>query len=125
MTRNSRALVWFRRDLRDFDHAALYAALRESGAVYCAFVFDRDILDALQDRTDRRVEFIRDSVVELDARLREAGGALLVREGRAVEVIPQLASELDADVVYANHDHEPQAIARDAAVARRPPASGG
>ena len=45
--RHERALVWFRRDLRDFDHAALYAALKHSRAVYCAFVFDREILDAL------------------------------------------------------------------------------
>ena len=39
------ALVWFRRDLRDGDHAALFAALKahagESCAVHCAFVFDR------------------------------------------------------------------------------------
>ncbi|MEP6942523.1 MAG: deoxyribodipyrimidine photo-lyase [Betaproteobacteria bacterium] len=118
MHRNARSLVWFRRDLRDFDHAALHAALRESGAVHCAFVFDRDILEPLPDRCDRRVEFIRDSVVELDGRLRAAGGALLVRDGRAREVIPRLAAELGVDAVYANHDYEPQAVARDAAVAK-------
>ena len=42
-----RALVWFRRDLRDFDHAALGRALADAREVYCAFVFDREILDAL------------------------------------------------------------------------------
>ncbi|MBL8459951.1 MAG: deoxyribodipyrimidine photo-lyase, partial [Zoogloea sp.] len=41
----SSALVWFRRDLRDFDHAALYHALKNYQRVFCAFVFDRDILD--------------------------------------------------------------------------------
>jgi len=54
--RHERALVWFRRDLRDFDHAALHAALRHARAVYCAFVFDREILDALARPDDRRVE---------------------------------------------------------------------
>jgi deoxyribodipyrimidine photo-lyase len=53
------ALVWFRRDLRDYDHAALYHALKSARRVWCAFVFDSDILEALPGRSDRRVEFIR------------------------------------------------------------------
>ena len=57
------ALVWLRRDLRVHDHAALYHALRAAKRVWCAFVFDRAILDALP-RADRRVEFIRDSLVQ-------------------------------------------------------------
>jgi deoxyribodipyrimidine photo-lyase len=61
-----RALVWMRRDLRADDHAALYHALRRARQVWCAFVFDRAILAALP-RADRRVEFIRDSLVGLDA----------------------------------------------------------
>ena len=43
----ARALVWFRRDLRADDNAALYHALRAASQVWCAFVFDRDILDPL------------------------------------------------------------------------------
>ena len=66
---------------------------------------------------DRRVQFIHASVRELDARLRELGGYLIVRHGRAAQEIPRLAAELDAESVFANHDYEPQAIARDRAVA--------
>src|SRR5689334_23762609 len=62
------ALVWFRRDLRIEDHAALYHACRSARPVWCAFVFDRDILDPLP-RADRRVEFIHESVVALSAAL--------------------------------------------------------
>ncbi|MBK7469824.1 MAG: deoxyribodipyrimidine photo-lyase [Betaproteobacteria bacterium] len=61
------ALCWFRRDLRDHDHAALTRALDHGGRVLCAFVFDRAILDRLEQRADRRVEFIWESVRELDA----------------------------------------------------------
>ncbi|MFN3883772.1 MAG: cryptochrome/photolyase family protein [Rhodocyclaceae bacterium] len=110
------ALVWFRRDLRDFDHAALSAALREASKVYCAFVFDTDILAGLP-KADRRVDFIHRSVCELDAALKAQGGGLIIRHGRAVEEIPRLASELGATTVHANRDHEPFARARDAAVA--------
>ena len=38
------SLVWFRRDLRTFDQAALHEALSLSRRVHCVFVFDRDIL---------------------------------------------------------------------------------
>ena len=109
-------LVWFRRDLRDQDHAALSAAIASGARVYCAFVFDREILDALPDRRDRRVEFIRESLVELDAALAARGGGLLVRHGFARDEIPALAAELDAAEVYANRDYEPAAVARDEAV---------
>ncbi len=112
----SAALVWFRRDLRCDDHAALHRALGDHAQVYCAFVFDRAILDPLP-RADRRVEFILHALGELDAALRERGGALIVRHGFAVEEIPRLAAELGVAAVYAARDYEPAAVARDAAVA--------
>jgi deoxyribodipyrimidine photo-lyase len=116
LDRRESALVWFRRDLRDFDHAALHGALTSSATVFCAFVFDREILDALPDRADRRVEFIYDSVVELAGALARRGGALIVRHGYAREEIPRLATELGVGAVFANHDYEPQARDRDATV---------
>jgi len=114
--RFDRVLVWFRRDLRDEDHAALSRALHDARAVYCAFVFDTDILEALPDRADRRVEFIWRSVAALDAALTARGGGLIVRVGRAAEVIPALAQALACDAVFANRDYEPAALARDAQV---------
>jgi len=110
-------LVWFRRDLRLDDHAALHHALRSSRRVVAVFVFDTDLLDGLPV-DDRRVQFIYDSVRELDERLRTFGGYLIVRRGRAAQEIAALADELDAESVFANHDYEPQAIARDRAVAQ-------
>ncbi|MCG2583461.1 deoxyribodipyrimidine photo-lyase [Massilia sp. TS11] len=117
------ALVWFRRDLRSFDHAALHHALVAASQVYCVFVYDTDILDALP-RADRRVEFIHACIAELDAELRALGGQLLVRHGPARTLIPALAAELGVGAVFCNHDYEPGAIARDAAVAARLTADG-
>ncbi len=117
-----RALVWLRRDLRTSDHAALHHALKAARQVWCVFVFDRDILDALP-RQDRRVEFIRDSLVGVDAELCAlaaahgvAGGGLLVRHGWVADEITALAQRLGVQAVYANHDDEPSALARDARV---------
>ena len=119
------ALVWMRRDLRVDDHAALHHALKAARRVWCAFVFDRAILDALP-RADRRVEFIRDSLVGVDAELRALaashgveGAGLIVRHGHAVDGLPALAASLGVQAVYASHDDEPYALERDARVRGR------
>jgi len=127
----SSALVWFRRDLRHTDHAALYHALKSARKVWCAFVFDSEILDPLP-RCDRRVAFIHHSLVELDTALADLAGqhsaaqghdlasgassGLIVRHGSAITEIPKLAQALGVQAVYTNHDDEPQALARDAQV---------
>jgi len=116
------ALVWFRRDLRVADHAALYHALKAARQVWCAFVYDRAILDELP-RADRRVEFIVESVDALAADLAAlaqshgiAGVRLLVRHGRGADEIVALAADLHVQAVYANHDDDPYALTRDARV---------
>jgi deoxyribodipyrimidine photo-lyase len=108
-----KSLVWFRRDLRDYDHAALYHALKSSQQVYCAFVFDTDILEHLTDKADRRVEFIWESVRELKSALQANGGDLIVLHGSAQQEIVTLAKALQVQAVFVNHDYEPSAIARD------------
>ena len=120
MTLINQSLVWFRRDLRAFDQAALHEALSLSRKVHCVFVFDRDILDPLLKngpRADRRVAFIHDSLAELHAELRTHGGGMIVRHAHAVSDIPKLAAELGVDAVFVNEDYEPAAVARDAKVA--------
>ncbi len=115
------ALVWFRRDLRCDDHAALYYALKGARKVWCAFVLDTDILNALP-RQDRRVTFILRSLQELHDGLKQASGGLgglMVRHGSAVDEIPQLAAQLGVQAVFANHDDEPAALTRDATVRGR------
>lgn len=117
MPRYASSLCWFRRDLRSQDHAALYAALKASDRVFCVFVFDTEILDKLPDPGDRRVEFIRASVEELRRALEGLGGGLEVVHGPARTEIPRLAAECRVEAVFANHDYDPAAVARDEAVA--------
>ena len=112
-------LMWFRRDLRVDDNAALFEALRSCRQVHCVFVFDTDILDLLP-RMDRRVEFIRESLVDLDNSLRALAGklhaGLIVCHGSSVTQLPTLANELHVEAVFAAHDYEPKALERDAKV---------
>ena len=124
MNSYEKGLIWFRRDLRTQDNAALYHALKSCRQVWCVFVFDTDILQPLIERgltADRRVAFIHASLVELDAELKAMGRTngvegvgLIVRHGRAQEEIPKLATALQVQAVFANHDDDPAAHARDA-----------
>lgn len=118
-SRRRSALAWFRRDLRLDDNAALGRALAQAERVFCCFVFDTEILDALESRADRRVDFIWRSVHELRERLQEAGGDLMVLHGRAREEVPRLAAALGVDEVVAAEDYEPAAVARDREVSDR------
>jgi deoxyribodipyrimidine photo-lyase len=109
-------LMWFRRDLRIDDNVALHTALSQCRLVHCVFIFDRAILDPLP-RQDRRVEFIRESLVQLDQALRALSGktqaGLIVCHAMASQEIPRLAQQLGAQAVFAANDYEPQARARD------------
>ena len=118
----STGLMWFRRDLRASDNAALHHALKSCEQVHCLFVFDRDILDSLP-KADRRVEFIRESLIDLDEQLRlladrhgVMGAGLTVVHDVASDTVAQLAARLGIHAVFTNHDYEPQALSRDAKV---------
>lgn len=118
-----RGLVWFRRDLRCVDHTALHHALAQCETVFCAFVFDPDLLEPLLHAPDqaghRRVAFLHGCVAALDAALAPSGNRLIVRHGRAVETLADLVETLGIDALFYNRDYEPAAIARDRAVTER------
>ncbi len=111
-------LCWLRRDLRLHDNQALSAALSE-GETHLAFVFDTHILSKLQDKKDRRITFILDSLKEIEATLQKKGTSLHVLYGRPEEEIPKLASLLKASTVYVNRDYEPYAKERDKKVEQK------
>lgn len=109
-------ICWLRRDLRLQDQAALYHALRSGHPVVVLFIFDREILDDLDDRRDRRVEFIHQTVTQLQTALQQHGSDLLVYYDRPLPVWKQLLQQYNIAQVHINHDYEQYAIDRDAAV---------
>ncbi len=110
-------LFWFRRDLRLEDNAGLYHALRGGLPVLPVFIFDRNILDDLEDKRDARVEFIYDAIVRLHQQLKELGSTLLVLHGWPEQAWEQLARQYEINAVFTNRDYEPYAIQRDKTVA--------
>ncbi len=106
-------LFWFRRDLRISDNAGLYYALRENKNVLPIFIFDTIILEELDDKSDRRVEFIHNTLGHLKNQLEEIGSSLLILNGNPVELFKKNSPA----AVYTNHDYEPYACKRDEQVA--------
>jgi deoxyribodipyrimidine photo-lyase len=106
---SSTTVFWFRRDLRLQDNAGLYHALKENNDVVPIFIFDTSILDKLEDKMDRRVDFIHQSLQLLQEQLSELQASLIVFHGNPVEIFRQL----NPKAVYTNHDYEPYARERD------------
>ena len=109
-------LFWFRRDLRLEDNAALWQALNGALPVLPLFIFDRDILDKLEDRDDARVSFIHREIERLDTELKSVGSSLKCSYGKPDEVFRALFAEFEIKNVFANADYEPYASVRDAAI---------
>ena len=110
------SLVWLRRDLRLHDNAALYHALKSGRPVLPVFIFDRIILDALDDRRDRRVEFLVQEINRLRDELAAMGSTMVVRYGQPIEVWKTLTEQYTIADVFTNHDYEVYAKTRDKAV---------
>jgi deoxyribodipyrimidine photo-lyase len=110
-------VMWFRRDIRLSDNAALYYALRSGVPVLPVFIFDKNILDKLDDKADRRVEFIPAALAELQQQLVEMGSSLEVYHDYPREVYKKLLEKYDIQTVFTNHDYEPYAKERDVAIA--------
>ena len=109
-------IFWFRRDLRLHDNTGLHHAIRSGKPVVPVFIFDRNILDQLDDRKDRRVEFIHHHVSVLQTRLRALGSTMHVLYGTPVQAFTELMDRYDIDAVYTNDDYEPYALKRDAEI---------
>ncbi|MGB3005908.1 MAG: deoxyribodipyrimidine photo-lyase [Chitinophagaceae bacterium] len=109
-------IFWFRRDLRLRDNAGLYNALKEAHPVLPIFIFDRNILDELDEQPDSRVEFIHTTLQDLQQQLIKIGSTLDVRYGFPTDVYKELLKEYEIRKVFTNHDYEPYAKQRDTAI---------
>lgn len=116
MSRPSVTVHWFRRDLRIHDNHALYAALRSGHPVLPVFIFDTNILDDLEDKRDRRVDFMHRTLHAIKAGLEQRGSSLLVEVGTPMEAWQRIVERYDVKTVHANRDHEHYGVERDVRV---------
>ncbi len=110
------SLFWFRRDLRLEDNAGLYHALKKGDQVLPIFIFDKNILDKLENKEDGRVEFIHNAISNLHSQLKELDSSIQVFYSAPEKAFKELLKTYSVKTVYANHDYEPYADERDKAV---------
>jgi deoxyribodipyrimidine photo-lyase len=115
---STRALTifWFRRDLRLNDNHGFYQALKCPNPVLPVFIFDKNILDRLMDKKDKRINFIHQALKQLNESLEETGSSLFVLHDRPLDVFEKICNKFIIKEVYTNEDYEPYAIERDVAV---------
>ncbi len=110
------SIFWFRRDFRLEDNTGLYYAYNNEQQVLPLFIFDKNILDDLEDKNDARVGFIHCEITEISKSLKEFGSSLMVKYGNPLDVYKDLMEEYDIQSIYTNRDYEPYAKERDEAV---------
>ena len=110
------AVFWFRRDSRLEDNAGLFHALQSGFPILPLFIFDTDILAQLEDKHDRRVDFIHQALTSLQIKLEAVGSSLCVKIGKPLDVFTQLAEEYNINAVYTNRDYEKYALQRDRSI---------
>lgn len=110
-----RIIWWLRRDLRVTDNITLDYARRDAASVIPIFILDPRLLNSAKLAPARK-QFLFDSLADLDARLRERGGRLILRRGDPARELARLVRETQADAVYFHRDYTPFARARDARV---------
>ena len=109
-------IFWFRRDLRLQDNAGLYHALNSGRPVLPIFIFDSEILEKLENKDDRRVQFIHTALQHMQEQLLPLSSTLRVLVGKPVDVFKKLLGDYEIESVFINDDYEPYAITRDKAI---------
>ena len=107
------SIFLFRRDLRIEDNVGLFHALESKHPVLPIFIFDTDILNKLEDKHDRRVDYIHQAITAIDEQLRAHNSALKTYYGKPFDVFKTLQDEYDIEALFCNRDYEPEAIERE------------
>lgn len=112
------SICWLRRDLRLEDSAALYHALKSDLPVLVLFIFDKNILQKLDNKKDARVTFIHETLTKIQQQLIAHKSSLLVKFQTPEKAWAEVLSTHEVKEVYTAHDHEPYAINRDQSLAK-------
>ena len=106
------SIFWFRRDLRLEDNIALYESISLKKNVLPIFIFDDDILNELPN-DDPRVNFIYQTLFDINLVLQKHDTSLLILKGKLEDVWSKLIQKYTIESVFINKDYEPYAIKRD------------
>lgn len=107
-------IVWFRRDLRLADNPALAAAAATGRPVLPLYVLDET--PGLRAPGAASLWWLDKSLKALSRDLQALGARLILRRGRAADIVREVAREVGAAGVYWNRLYDPGQTDRDAAL---------
>lgn len=97
----SPSLVWFRDDLRLADNPALRAAIDRGEPVIALYVLDEES-PGIRPLGGAARWWLHHSLTSLGERLRERGGALVLRRGAAERVVRETVADTGASAIFWN-----------------------
>ncbi|MEM6483301.1 MAG: deoxyribodipyrimidine photo-lyase, partial [Pseudomonadota bacterium] len=95
-------IVWFKRDLRTQDHAAL-AHAAERGSVLPLYVVEPELW-AQPDLAGRHWDFVAESLTELQADLADIGQPLIIRVGKITDVLEVLSDVFEITALWSHEE---------------------
>ncbi|SDI21392.1 deoxyribodipyrimidine photo-lyase [Chryseobacterium taeanense] len=106
-------IFWFRRDIRLQDNCGLSEALKQGFKVLPIFIFDKEILDKLENKNDKRVDYFHQALKEIHQELKTYKSGITVFHEKPLDAFKKLVQQYNIDTVFCNSDYEPEAIRRD------------
>lgn len=112
-----KGLFIFRRDLRLEDNTGLNYVLEQAEEVLLAFIFTSEQILQNPYRSDRSLQFMLESLIDLKKACHKRGGELYLFFGSVVDVLNELLIREQIQAVVVNTDYTPYSQSRDAAIA--------
>jgi deoxyribodipyrimidine photo-lyase len=108
-----KAVFIFRRDLRVEDNTGLIYALENAEEVICIFVFTPEQIDNNPYRSDFCLQFMLESLEDLEAQIEKKGGKLFYFFDKPENLVVKCIKKLGVNLVVVNRDYTPYSIHRD------------
>lgn len=109
-----KGLFIFRRDFRIHDNVGLYALAEQCKEIYCCFFFTHEQVDSSNKyKSNNAVQFMIESLVDLDEQLKKKGSQLYCFYGNQYEILPKMIESEGIEKIMFNTDYSPYAKKRD------------
>lgn len=112
---NGRALIWFRKDLRLQDNPCLEAALKAKKEIIPVFIWNKEEGGQWSPGAASRW-WLHHALKSLTTDIAKHGGHLILRKGKAEEILPELIDGMGIDTVYYGRTYDPAGLATQNAV---------
>ena len=110
-------LFIFRRDFRVIDNIGLNFCNSKCKRIYPVFIFTPEqVTSANKFKSDNAVQFMIESLQDLETQINKMGGKLLCFYGNNVSIVSYLIKALDINAVCFNADYSPYAIQRESSI---------